>query len=504
LLVGAGARAVDLEKLVMPGPVIEGHAQIESQCGKCHDPFDASAQRTRCLACHEDVGADLAAGSGFHGRAPAARKADCRTCHSEHRGRAFDASGLDPHHFDHRQTDRPLRGAHAGVACASCHLPGKAWREAPSACIDCHREDDAHGGRLGEDCGKCHGEDAFAAKAKFSHDETGFSLEGRHAEVACALCHPNAHYRNTARDCQSCHRLDDVHLGRFGSDCGSCHTPKGFQHARFDHSRTKFPLRGRHQKIACEACHTGPLHAQELATSCVGCHRADDAHRGRNGEDCGRCHDSDAWRSVRFDHERTRFPLRGAHGALRCESCHTGPLDADLPTSCGGCHAEQDVHRGQQGTACERCHGEKGWDRDLFFEHDLTRFPLLGLHAVVACEQCHATPAFQDADTRCVACHAAKDAHQMRLGPDCELCHNPNGWRVWRFDHDRQTRFPLGGAHAELGCDACHRSPAPHGIEIASQCAACHARDDRHQGAFGRDCGRCHEDTSWSEVSLGR
>ena len=54
--------------------------------------------------------------------------------------------------------------------------------------------------------------------------------------------------------------------------------------------------------------------------------------------------------------------------------------------------------------ACERCHGDAGWDRDLFFEHDLTAFPLLGLHAVVACEQCHASPAFRDADSRCIAC----------------------------------------------------------------------------------------------------
>ncbi|HEX5066480.1 MAG TPA: cytochrome c3 family protein [Myxococcota bacterium] len=504
LLLASAARAVDFEKLVMPGPVIEGHAEIEGQCGKCHDPFDASAQRKRCLACHDDVGADLRAGAGFHGRAPAARSGDCRSCHAEHKGRDFDATGLDPHTFEHGFTDQPLRGAHARVACASCHLPGKAWRDAPSACVDCHREDDAHHGRLGADCGACHGVDSFAKRAKFSHDETGFPLEGRHANVDCALCHPGQRYEDTARDCYACHRLDDVHLGRFGRDCATCHTPRGFEPARFDHARTGFALRGRHGEVACEACHTGPLHEKKLPSDCVGCHREEDVHRGRNGEQCGRCHDTRDWSGARFDHERTDFPLHGAHASLRCESCHTGRLEDALPKTCVGCHRDEDVHRGQEGTDCGRCHQETGWDRDLFFEHDLTAFPLLGLHAVVACEQCHASPAFKDAETRCIACHAKDDAHAMRLGPDCALCHNPNGWRVWRFDHDKQTRFPLGGAHAELACGECHRSPSPHGIAVGTTCASCHERDDRHHGEFGRDCSRCHGDSSWSEVTLRR
>jgi hypothetical protein len=503
LLAGAG-RAVDFEKLVMPGPVIEGHAKIEGQCGKCHDPFDSGAQRERCLDCHDDVGADLEARAGFHGLAPGVRSADCRSCHPEHKGRDFDASGLDPHSFEHRFTDHPLRGAHARAACGACHLPGQKWREAASLCVDCHREDDVHRGSLGEDCGQCHDEDAFGKRAQFEHDETGFPLEGRHADVACGLCHPAQRYENTADDCYACHRLDDEHLGRFGRNCGDCHTPRGFEHARFDHSRTRFALKGRHAKVACEACHTGPLHEQDLPTSCAGCHRSDDVHRGRNGESCERCHGSDDWSAARFDHERTDFPLHGAHAALRCESCHTGRMDQPLSTSCNACHQGDDVHRGQEGSDCSRCHGEAAWDRELFFEHDLTAFPLLGLHAVVACEQCHASPAFRDADTRCVACHQGDDAHELRLGPDCAACHNPNGWRVWRFDHDAQTRFPLGGAHAELSCGACHRSAAPHGIEQDRSCAGCHALDDRHQGAFGRDCARCHGDTSWSEVSLGR
>lgn len=503
LALAGHAGAVDFEKLVMPGPVIEDHAKIEGECGKCHDPFDATAQRARCLDCHEEVAADLDAQRGFHGLNPGSKSADCRSCHPEHRGRDFDATGLDPHTFLHRWTDYPLRGAHARTPCASCHLPGKPWREAPADCVSCHRDDDAHQGRLGKDCGKCHGEDAFA-KAKFSHDETDFPLQGRHADVACALCHPGQRYQDTARDCHSCHRMDDAHRGRFGKDCATCHTPKGFEHARFDHSRTDFPLKGRHDEIACEACHTGPLHAQELPTTCIGCHRSDDTHQGRNGKDCGRCHGNEDWRSARFDHDRTDFPLRGAHEPLRCETCHTGPLDQQLPTSCNACHGKDDVHRGQEGSRCEGCHGVQAWHRDLFFEHDLTSFPLLGLHAVVACEQCHAGPTFRDAETGCVTCHASDDAHDMRLGPDCAECHNPNGWMVWRFDHDAQTRFPLGGAHAELSCHSCHRDAAPHGIELGMTCASCHAREDRHQGEFGRDCSRCHNDSSWNEISLRR
>jgi hypothetical protein len=157
------------------------------------------------------------------------------------------------------------------------------------------------------------------------------------------------------------------------------------------------------------------------------------------------------------------------------------------------------VHREQQGAACDDCHGERGWALDVFFEHDLTRLPLLGLHAVVACEQCHATSKFKDEEVDCSGCHLSDDVHRRSLGTDCGRCHNPNGWKLWRFDHGVETDFALHGSHAELACHDCHGSAAGPAMS-ASGCADCHARDDRHYGAFGRDCGRCHGDSKWSDM----
>ena len=47
----------------------------------------------------------------------------------------------------------------------------------------------------------------------------------------------------------------------------------------------------------------------------------------------------------------------------------------------------------------------------------------------------------------CKACHAGDDAHKGTLGGGCESCHTPAGWARWSFDHERQTDYPLEGAH---------------------------------------------------------
>jgi hypothetical protein len=211
-----------------------------------------------------------------------------------------------------------------------------------------------------------------------------------------------------------------------------------------------------------------------------------------------------SWKTDGFDHDRmTDFPLRGAHQSVRCEGCHTGTLGQEkLETTCIGCHRDDDVHRGQQGTACESCHNERGWTDRVVFEHDVTRFPLLGMHAAVACEQCHATRRFQEAPVDCSACHSDEDVHLGRLGEGCERCHNPNGWRLWRFDHQQQTGFALHGAHEAIDCHACHRAPLHTGPALLTTCGGCHGQDDPHGGAYGHACERCHGETSWRDVKV--
>ena len=503
VLIAPTARA-QLERLVMPGPVTQAHAKIESECGKCHVAFQASAQTQLCLDCHKDVAADVRAKMGFHGRAPEVAGRDCKSCHTEHRGRDADVVGLDRDAFRHQLTDYPLHGAHVQLPCERCHAAGVKFRDAHSGCADCHAGDDAHHGRLGSDCAHCHQETAWR-HAQFDHGKTRFALDGKHATVGCALCHAGERYKDTPRDCQSCHALDDAHHGRFGPHCESCHSTSGWTSVRFDHARdTHFPLTGAHQKLECQACHRADPRQEKLATDCLSCHRTDDVHEGRNGAACQDCHATSAWKPARFDHDtRTDFPLHGAHRMLACETCHTGPVhEQKLGRACADCHAKGDPHHGQLGAECARCHVESGWRDQVKFDHDLARFPLLGMHATVACEECHTTRAFRDVEHNCVGCHAKRDVHEGRLGLSCETCHTPNGWALWKFDH-AQTSFPLRGAHAPLACARCHTAAATN-LALPTRCASCHSGDDVHHGGFGSSCDRCHSESSWKEIQMRR
>ncbi len=497
------AAAIELEKLLMPGPVIEGHARTESECGACHSRLGDRTQKSLCLECHEEVAADPADSPGFHGRAPGLADTPCRTCHTEHRGREADVADFDPASFDHDLTDLPLRGAHGRTACAACHEPENKPRDAPADCWACHEDDDTHRGSLGEACGDCHSEVSWD-ETRFDHSETEFPLEGEHVRADCVLCHTGGQFESTASDCNSCHRVDDIHRGRFGADCGDCHTPQDWLEVRFDHEReTEFALEDAPALRECERWHADGL-GDTLATACAACHEADDVHRGRNGTDCEQCHRETRWADESFDHgQMTDFPLLGAHSDVKCERCHTGPRIEQEPTRpCAACHESDDVHAGQLGEDCGACHDESAWTGKIFFEHDVTAFPLLGLHAVVSCEQCHATARFSDTPSSCWDCHADTDTHLRRLGTECAECHNPNGWDRWRFDHAERTEYPLTEAHAELECEACHRLPVDGPVSATSECASCHARDDRHAGAFGRDCERCHSATFWDAIDL--
>lgn len=494
-----------IEKLVMPGPLVEAHADLEDDCTSCHTPFARSEQRNLCLGCHEDAGRDIEAREGYHGRSRA-RSGECSLCHGDHLGRDGDIVALRPETFDHDQTDMPLRGQHRAAECGACHRDGVRHREADKSCADCHGEDDVHEGSLGRNCGECHEPGGWRESVEFDHGRTDFPLTGRHADARCAACHPGGastgEHAAAPTDCHSCHGLDDTHGGRFGRACGTCHEATEWKRVRFRHARdTRFALTGRHARIACAACHRRNAYEVTLQSECVACHRADDGHKGRLGTDCDGCHGPDAWSADSFDHDQTGFSLAGHHAKVDCLACHTGAIaEGPLETTCFACHGGADVHAGQLGTTCEKCHAPTGWRRDLHFDHGLTRFPLLGLHAAVACEECHLSARFGDARLPCVNCHQSRDHHDLSLGPDCAACHNPNGWAFWRFEHDRDTDFRLDGAHAGKSCRACHRLAAPHGVAQSRRCDACHDHEDRHAGQYGPECGRCHSATDWRDL----
>lgn len=498
------ARAASVEKLLMPGPVTQAHVKQEDTCGDCHDRHPNGRSQTElCLDCHKEIATNVRERKGFHGRMPNAGAGECRACHSEHKGRAFDIVQLNRTQFDHAQTDFALEGAHRALECASCHKPREKFSKAGTACIDCHKADDAHHGQFTQPCGECHSSISWAG-GKFDHEKTDFHLTGAHVATSCNACHVGGHYKQTPGTCNGCHATDDEHRGSRGTDCGRCHTTKEWKTAKYDHEKeTGFALLGVHDRIDCLACHRSGNYKDKIPKDCGGCHRTDDAHATRYGDRCGDCHDNEHWHPVEYDHlQRHHFALEGAHARIACDACHTAVIAKQkLGKTCNDCHKAEDPHRGRLKGGCDSCHGQKSWRSELLFDHDLTSYPLVGLHRVVSCAQCHATLAFADTPTTCIGCHEHEDVHHGGLGKKCESCHSTNGWSIWSFDHAKETHFPLLGAHAKLKCADCHHE-APGTSKTPSECVACHRKDDRHLGAYGTQCDRCHSSSTWKGARI--
>src|ERR1700741_741602 len=62
---------------------------------------------------------------------------------------------------------------------------------------------------------------------------------------------------------------------------------------------------------------------------------------------CENCHRVTAWRPIKanpeFDHNNTRYPLRGMHEKAECTRCHVKPVFTDVGKNCQDCHT--DVHQ---------------------------------------------------------------------------------------------------------------------------------------------------------------
>jgi hypothetical protein len=515
LLTSSGAHAVTIETAVMPGPVIQGHAELEENCSNCHLRFDRAAQPRLCLDCHKAVRADVAAKTGYHGRIAEAER-ECRQCHTDHKGRQARIVILRERQFDHTQTDFLLTGKHKVKACASCHRPGVRHSQAPAECVGCHRQDDKHKGGLGTSCAACHDSESWK-QARFDHGKTKFPLRRAHADarVQCESCHVAQRYKGTPQDCVACHREDDMkkgHKGNFGSRCEKCHEDSAWKTPTFRHDRdTAYPLVNRHRLVKCENCHRAPLFGEKLATRCVACHRGDDVHKTTLGDRCDKCHSPRGWKGTSFDHAvDTRFPLIDRHKAAACDACHKDKgLREKPPLACVSCHERDDRergHRGNLGDKCDKCHSPRGW-KGTSFDHAVdTRFPLIDRHKAAACDACHKDKAMREKlPLACASCHERDDrerGHRGNLGEKCETCHDARAFKPALFEHGRNTTFTLVGKHAGIKCASCHRD-ALFRTKTRPACYDCHKDQDVHFATYGLECETCHMAQEWRKLKPG-
>ena len=391
--------------------LLGAHASIS--CVSCHtDQESFRGTSTACFDCHEqDDAHDGGLGSS------------CENCHS--------ASGWLDTQFDHdTETDFVITGAHLDATCTQCHIDNL-FEDTSPQCVDCHSVDDVHQGSRGSECNQCHTTESWQ-ESEFQHlQETGFDLQGAHAELSCQQCHlVDMALTNPPTECIGCHSSDDPHLGDRGSECDSCHSLKTWS-LEFDHaSETGFALLGRHSELACEHCHTGAL-TDPISSNCQACHEADDPHEGSLGE-CNECHNEVGWISrVRFDHEFTSFPLIGMHSAVSCEQCHATHRFDEAEGRCAECHTEDDHHDARFGSSCNQCHTPGGWEIWQFDHNQETDFVLDGSHSDLVCDACHGVnsgPA-EYLDTECASCHLADDVHGGQFGRNCGQCHTTQTFR---------------------------------------------------------------------------
>jgi hypothetical protein len=470
------------------------HAKAASNCSACHKARSFLDARTACSSCHADV------------HKPSLG-ADCTRCHSTQA--AFKQSGG---RFDHAKARFQLTGAHRDVTCEKCHKTG-VFRDAAlfsgrpfGACAACHQ--DPHQKKFGADCASCHTTQRWVT-GSVDHSKTAFPLAGAHAQVACAKCHQgNAATRPVRFDqCSACHA--NVHRESIKEDCRACHTEAGFKGATFDHAqKTGFVLEGKHEGLACAKCHTNisdtsvPLASKVVdyrgaERACVSCHDKNDPHKGTFGRACDSCHRPAGFAAREFTHPRAPDFYSGQHAAVSCEKCHLPdlaprPVMAKAPVmACAACHA--DVHLGQEGAACERCHAVTGVKfAAVGFSHDQSPFPLTGAHRTLECAKCHRTEtrdfpsrtgtavAYRSVASGCVSCH--KDPHLGQVDGRCETCHQTATFKLPAFTHRGMDDF-FGGFHGKYACKDCHKTetgafPSGQGtavrFKVGRTCTACH------------------------------
>jgi len=487
-----------LSAQLSPGELSKAHSGLEglSNCTQCHTAGNR-VQPSNCLSCHTILKERIDAGKGLHANKD---YKNCIDCHSEHHGRKFDLirfkEGIE--NFDHQKTGYSLKGQHAELQCRDCH------------------------------------------KAEFITDKPVFLEKGKDLGRT---------FLGLKQTCVSCHT--DIHKGELGTLCQDCHTEQKWKPAPgFDHSNTRFKLTGEHVNLECIDCHSDygldRVNSKSISfkvaafAECSNCHT--DPHEGKLGNRCSDCHNTGGFkrlnRGVTFDHDATRFPLRGMHSSLECQVCHKpgAPKRGIEFAECMDCHS--DPHKGQfadhsSGGNCADCHSVEGFKPAGFtiMDHQSTSFPLKGAHRAIPCFACHMekepqilragqSPTMNRFDIEvenCTSCHndihAGSVAPYMASAESCLSCHTNESWTAVKFDHS-QTGFALEGQHQTTECSSCHQTDAARArgelvfANAQSSCQDCH--EDVHQQQFEQkivmdgkiiqltDCSRCHTPAHWT------
>lgn len=247
-------------------------------------------------------------------------------------------------------------------------------------------QDSPHGA-IEKKCTDCHttqGWNDLVSPMKFNHSSTSFVLYGQHRAATCKQCHTTLQFAGTPANCVSCHQKDFDHAvavdhrkAGFQTDCKQCHSNEAFSwNTGFDHNKTQFPIRGIHEAVPCNNCHSNGLY-RGTPTQCVACHSKEyQAASNPNhvtagfSTDCATCHRALTWQPAAFFPHQQFFPIAAGdtHRPGRwqsCTDCHSASPNYST-FECINCHehsqSSTDRHHGEvsgyvyQSSACYRCH----------------------------------------------------------------------------------------------------------------------------------------------------
>ena len=286
------------------------------------------------------------------------------------------------------------------------------------------------------------------------HAHTEYNSGGYHShadfEMGCAHCHTPIHCISSTK-CQDCH-LDVAEQRAQASGlhgnlpdttrCNTCHIEhqgrdndiRIMAYTNVDHYKMSgFSLEHHTEDYAGQAMDCTSCHLQdsgmEDAPDCITCHVQEDhdrtaLHVKLVGSNCTHCHDGQD-RMKDFVHDNV-YPLKGGHAAAACADCHLEQVFVGTPTDCAGCHHEPDMHAGEFGDDCARCHNTVAWAPAYLIQHD---FNLVHTEegTPLQCKECHASTYAQH---DCTSCHGAADPmHVTHLDyagdetQDCADCH---------------------------------------------------------------------------------
>ena len=187
--------------------LIGGHLAVPCEtCHKNNSEWKFRFSSIDCVSCHKNVHGNSIS-SQFMGNN------ECTKCHNE--------NSWDKINFDHNTTKFILTGKHLSVSCRSCHIKTTfngnevhLFSQLNQKCESCH--EDKHAGQFvigtDTDCFRCHTTSNWKAE-KFSHDNTGFKLTGKHQITDCSKCHKTVtsekgtfvKYKFESFKCADCH-----------------------------------------------------------------------------------------------------------------------------------------------------------------------------------------------------------------------------------------------------------------------------------------------------------